>query len=354
MSRSAPSARAVAVAASLAPGLLLCTGVTAAAIGVQALEARMFGRAWLEAMVMAILIGAAVRTLWRPHPRFGPGVAFGAKTVLEISIVLLGATVSARMLASAGPSLAAAVMALVAGAVATSYGIGRAFGLPRRLAALIACGNSICGNSAIAAVAPVIGAEGEEVASSIAFTAVMGVIAVLILPPVGQLLHLSPKAFGAFAGLTVYAVPQVLPATVGAGAASVQMGVLVKLIRVLMLGPVILAVSALNRSRTPPVAAEGAGRSAKRAGLARLVPWFIVGFLVMVAARSAGQIPAAVSAPAGHAAGLMTIVSMAAMGLGVDIRSAVRAGPRVTTVVALSLAALAGLALLVIRFVGPV
>jgi uncharacterized integral membrane protein (TIGR00698 family) len=346
MSRFAPIARAAAVAASLGPGLLLCAGVTAAAIGLQAWEARLFGRAWLEALVIAILLGTAVRTLWRPHPRFGPGVAFGAKAVLEASIVLLGATVSARLIAGAGLGLAVAVMALVAGAVALSYGIGRAFGLPSRLAALIACGNSICGNSAIAAVAPVIGAESEEVASSIAFTAVMGVVVVLVLPMAGQLLHLSPRAFGAFAGLTVYAVPQVLPATAGVGAASVQMGVLVKLMRVLMLGPVILTLSVLNRPRA------GAAVTT-RPHLGRLVPWFIVGFLVMVAARSAGFIPAAAAAPAGHAATLMTIVSMAAMGLGVDVRSAARAGPRVTTVVALSLAALAGLALLVIRLVGP-
>jgi uncharacterized integral membrane protein (TIGR00698 family) len=346
MSRCSPVTRVAAATASVFPGLLLCAGVSAAAIGVQALEAGLFGRAWLEALVIAILLGAAIRTLWTPPSRFEAGIAFAAKTVLEVSIVLLGAMISARLIAGAGLALLAAVVALVAGAVALSYGMGRVFGLPHRLAALIACGNSICGNSAIAAVAPVIGAEGEEVAASIAFTAVLGVVVVLVLPLVGHLLHMTPRAFGAFAGLTVYAVPQVLPATLAVSPASAQMGILVKLMRVLMLGPVIMALSVLGHRR------RSAAQAAHRPGWKGLVPWFIVGFLVMVTARSAGLVPAAAAASANQTATLMTIVSMAAMGLGVDVRTVARAGPRVSAVVALSLAALAGLALLLIRLVG--
>jgi uncharacterized membrane protein YadS len=107
---------------------------------------------------------------------------------------------------------------------------------------LVACGNSICGNSAIAAVAPVIGADGEDVAASIAFTAVLGVVVVLLLPFLAPLLHLSGLQYGVLAGLTVYAVPQVLAATAPLGMVAVQMGTLVKLVRVLMLGPVVLVL----------------------------------------------------------------------------------------------------------------
>src|SRR5690606_37559890 len=100
---------------------------------------------------------------------------------------------------------------------------------------LVACGNSICGNSAIAAVAPVIGATSRDVAASIAFTAVLGIGMVLSLPLLVPLLDLSETQFGVLAGLTVYAVPQVLAATTPVGALSVQLGTLVKLVRVLML-----------------------------------------------------------------------------------------------------------------------
>ena len=112
------------------------------------------------------------------------------------------------------------------------------------MSVLIACGNSICrGNSAIAAVAPVIGADSDDVASSISFTAVLGVVVVLGLPLLVPLLRLSLTQYGVLAGLTVYAVPQVLAATLPIGALSNQVGTVIKLVRVLMLGPVVLGFS---------------------------------------------------------------------------------------------------------------
>ena len=108
--------------------------------------------------------------------------------------------------------------------LAASYAIGRLLGLPVRLAILVACGNSVCGNSAIAAIAPVIGADGDDIASSISFTAILGVVIVLGLPLLIPLLGLSPTRYGILAGLTVYAVPQVLAATVPAGLLSTQIG----------------------------------------------------------------------------------------------------------------------------------
>lgn len=204
---SKPQRSKLGTVRSLLPGLLLCGAVTLAAALLQGAEERLFGRAWLEALVLAILIGTAVRTAWTPGARWESGVAFGAKTLLEVAVVLLGASVSVQTLVAVGPGLLAGIAGVVAAAIALSYGIGRALRLPRRMAILVACGNSICGNSAIAAVAPVIGADGEDVASSIAFTAVLGVIVVLALPLAVPLIHLSGMQYGVLAGLTVYAVP---------------------------------------------------------------------------------------------------------------------------------------------------
>lgn len=343
---------------SILPGLALCVAITAAAAILQLLETRLFGRSWLEALVIAILLGTAVRTAWTPGSRWIPGIAFSAKTLLEVAVVLLGATVSARMILGAGPALLAGIVGVVCIGLVASYGLGRLFGLPRRMATLIACGNSICGNSAIAAVAPVIGADGEDVAASIAFTAVLGVVVVLGLPLLAIAWGMSPRAFGVFAGLTVYAVPQVLAATAPISSLSAQVGTLVKLVRVLMLGPVVLALSLLaRRARTEPdepAPAITAGDRPKRGrpALHQLVPWFIVGFLVLVVVRSTGALPPALLGPVSHAATWLTIVSMAALGLGVDIRVVGKAGPRVTAVVTLSLLVLGGVALLMIRVLG--
>ncbi len=340
------------------PGVGLCVLVTGAATLLAMMERWLFGAAWLESLVLAIIIGAVVRTAWTPSTRWQTGISFSAKMLLEIAVVLLGASVSARTVLAAGPGLLVGIAAVVVLAIGCSYGIGRLFGLPHRMATLVACGNSICGNSAIAAVAPVIGADGEDVAASIAFTALFGVVLVLLLPLAVPLLHLSGLQYGALAGLTVYAVPQVLAATAPVGTVAVQLGTLVKLVRVLMLGPVVLVLPLLTRrlrDETDEAAPHlTAGDRPKRAGLPlhKLVPWFIVGFLGLATLRSLGMVPHSMLQPASWAASLLTVVSMAALGLGTDLRVAVRAGGRVTVVVVLSLLSLGLLSLGLIRLLG--
>jgi uncharacterized integral membrane protein (TIGR00698 family) len=323
------------------PGLALCSLVTAAAYALEGIETVLLGRVWLENLVLAILLGAAIRTVRPPSARFTPGIHLGAKLLLEIAVVLLGASIGAGTLFANGPGTLAGIACVVVAAIVLSYTIGRAFGLQRKMALLIACGNSICGNSAIAAVAPVIDADGRDVAAAIAFTAVLGVLVVLGLPLLAGPLSLSPAQFGMFAGLTVYAVPQVLAAAAPAGLASVQMGTVVKLVRVLMLGPTVLVLSLLGR-----------GKGTRRPPLAQMVPWFIAGFLALLALRSCGWLPAAAIAPAHALANVCTIMSMAALGLECDARAVVRAGGRVAAVVVLSLLGLAAISLLLIRLLG--
>lgn len=328
---------------SVWPGLMMSLAVALAAVGLTSLERDVFGKAWLEPLVLAILLGAGVRAAWTPDVRFRVGIDFSAKILLEVAVVLLGASVSAATLSSLGLGFVAGVFALVAAAILAGFGIGRLLGLNPRMALLVACGNAICGNSAIAAVAPVIDADGEEVAASIAFTAVLGVVVVLTLPLLGGLMSMSGLQFGALAGLTVYAVPQVLAAAAPFGAVATQMGTVVKLARVLMLGPVILVLSVIFRDR-----AEGAARP----GLHRLLPWFIVGFLAMIALRNLDLIPQAALSPMAAASGLLTVAAMAALGLQTDIRAVARAGGRVVAAVVLSLAALVGLSLGLIAVLG--
>ncbi len=342
----------------IVPGVLLCAGVTLAAMGLERVEARLAGAAWLEALVLAILVGTAVRTVWTPGQRWIGGINFSAKFLLELAVVLLGASVSARTVMAAGPGLLLGIAVVVVAAIACSYGIGRLLGLPHRMATLIACGNSICGNSAIAAVAPIIGADGEDVAASIAFTAVLGVVVVLTLPLLMPLLHLSVLQYGALAGLTVYAVPQVLAATAPVGAVAVQLGTLVKLVRVLMLGPVVLGLSLLTRSlrdetdEAAPHVTAGDRPAPGKLPLHKLVPWFIVGFLALAGLRSAGLLPTASLSLAAWVANLLTVISMAALGLGTDLRVVARAGGRVTATVTASLLALGAISFGLIRLLG--
>ena len=338
---------------SILPGLALCLVVTVASYALAAGERALIGKAWLEALVLAILVGTCVRSLWTPAAKFHAGITFSAKYLLEIAVVLLGASVSGATILSAGPGLLIGIAGVVVIAILLSFGIGRLLGLPTRMALLVACGNSICGNSAIAAVAPVIGADSDDVAASIAFTAVLGVVVVLLLPLLGIILGMSGLAYGALAGLTVYAVPQVLAAASPLGALAIQTGTLVKLVRVLMLGPVCLVLSFVAPRLAPEIVPAGevvAGETTrKHHGLTHFVPWFIIGFLILVVCRSLGFVPTAAIAPLSKVATLLTVISMAALGLGVDVRTVAKAGARVTAAVVLSLLGLGAISLVLLR-----
>jgi uncharacterized integral membrane protein (TIGR00698 family) len=310
----------------LAPGLLVTLLIGLASFLVAEGETRVIGHPVIEALVVALRLGMFIRLAWRPGAAFDPGIRFAGKQLLELSVVLLGISVDLPLLVRAGPALGIAIVCIVVLGLALGQLIARGLGLRPRLATLVATGNAICGNSAIAAVAPVIGADAEDVASSIAFTAILGVIVVLGLPLLIAPLGLSHYQYGVLAGLTVYAVPQVLAAAFPVSVLSGEVATLVKLVRVLMLGPVVLYFALRARDvhgKTP--------------SFATLVPWFIVGFLLLAGLRAGGVIPASWVAPTRLVSMYLTILAMAALGLSADLRSVAKAGSRVIGAVSLSL-----------------
>jgi uncharacterized integral membrane protein (TIGR00698 family) len=315
--------------------------VSLASVAGGRVEEYALGRAIIEPLVLAILIGMVVRTIRGPVEREQAGVRFVAKELLELAVCLLGATMDVPRLFASGPALALGIVVLVCTALGSGFAIGRLAGLSPRLATLVACGNAICGNSAIAAVAPVIGADQEDVAASIALTAVLGVVVVLLLPLLIIPLRLSNYQYGVLAGLAVYAVPQVLAAAYAVSPLSGQVATVVKLARVLMLGPVVIGF-ALREHRT----------NAESLSFRRLVPWFVLGFVVLAVLRSVGVIPDQASNVAKAIAGWLMIAAMAALGLSVDVRSVRRVGMRVALAVSGSLCALIMLALGLIRTLG--
>ena len=322
---------------ALVPGIVL-TG----AIGIVSWWAsRRLGGAvpWLavDAVVLAIIGGVAVRALWEPGDRTLPGITFSAKQLLELAIVLLGFSTDMRSMVNAGGPLAAGIAAVTAAAFGAGIFWGRAFGLAPSHALLVASGNAICGNSAIAAVASVTDAPREEIASSVAYTAILSLGLVLILPVVRAWLQLGDLRYGVATGLTVYAVPQVLAAAYPVSVRAGQIGTMVKLVRVLMLVPLVTFLSIRRQRRT--------GGVRRRLAVDRLVPWYVLAFLIAALARSAGWIPSVVADGAQRSSHWLTILAMAALGLGVEARVLREVGWRTAataTVSLLTLCALAG------------
>ncbi len=331
-----------ALPAGILPGLLLAAAISVVALVLgDRVEPRLTGHEVIEPLVLALLIGVVARNvIARPVP-FVAGTGFAAKQVLELGVGLLGATIDLRQVVAAGPALLVLTVAGVFLGIAVSYAAGRVIGLHSRLAILVAVGNSICGNSAIAAVAPVIRAEKKDVASSIALTAVLGIGLVLGLPLLIPVFALSHYQYGVLAGMSVYAVPQVVAAAFPVSQLSGQVATLVKLTRVMLLGPVVLFFALIYRTK-------GAEGQAKRR-IGSYVPWFVAVFFLLAALRTAGVLPKELTDRAKDASRLLTILAMAGLGFGVELASVRRVGPRVGSAVVISLLFMASLTLALIH-----
>jgi uncharacterized membrane protein YadS len=163
---------------------------------------------------------------------------------------------------------------------------------------------------------------------------------VLLLPLLARPAGLSDAQYGVVAGLTVYAVPQVLAATLPVSVAAGAMATLVKLVRVLLLGPLVIGLGLRSR--------RGGGAGGRRT---TLVPWFIVGFVLIAGLRSLGVLPLRTIDAIRLAATILTVIAMAALGLGVDLRALKRSSARVIIVVCLSLSLLCGMSVLLTRII---
>ncbi|MBI2755330.1 MAG: putative sulfate exporter family transporter [Chloroflexi bacterium] len=318
--------------------------LAAVSLALARVEEAAFGQALIEALVLALLLGVLARNVAPAGAvqRLNPGAGYAAKQVLELGVALLGAGVSFPEILRAGPALLTLVIGGVSACLLVGYLAGRGLGLQVKLSVLVAVGNAICGNSAIAAVAPVIRAEKKDVASAIGLTAVIGVCLVLGLPLLIVPLGLSNYQYGVLAGMSVYAVPQVVAAAFPVSQLSGDVATLVKLTRVLLLGPVVVLMGLLFR---------GEGGVARK-GVSAYLPWFVAAFLLLAAARSLGLLPDALATPARDVSRLLTILAMAGLGFGVELAAVRMVGLRVGVAVIATLAFLATFTVVLIRVLG--
>ncbi|CCB71433.1 YeiH family protein [Streptantibioticus cattleyicolor] len=305
------------------PGLALAVAV--------ALVATVLGRLVpvVGGPVSGIVLGVLVALVVRPGERTRPGIAFAGRGVLQAAVVVLGAQLSLGQVLRVGVGSLPVMIVTLAVCLAAAYGIGRRLGVVRDLRTLIGVGTGICGASAIAAVTPVIGAAEAEVAYAVSTIFVFNIAAVLTFPALGHLLGMGQHAFGLFAGTAVNDMSSVVAAATTYGGPAADYAVVVKLARTLLIIPICLGLAALarRRARTVDAAADpGQGRAgAVRVG--RLVPWFLVGFLVLAAVNTAGLVPSAAHAPLSTLAVFLITVALSAIGLSTEPARLRRTGP---------------------------
>ncbi|MFE5598279.1 YeiH family protein [Streptomyces coelicoflavus] len=287
--------------------------------------------------VAGVVIGVVLAAVRRPAARLGPGITTASKFVLQLSVVLLGCQLSLTQVVRVGGSSLPVMLGSLVACLAAAYFVGRRLGIGRDLRTLIGVGTGICGASAIAAVTPVIGAASAEVAYAVSTIFLFNIAAVLVFPALGHLLDMSQQAFGLFAGTAVNDTSSVVAAAATYGDEAGQYAVVVKLTRTLLIIPICLWLAALTKRRALAAGTGGPGASGPGAGgpvdgprlnVLKLVPWFLVGFLLTALVNTLGLIP-----PRAHP-GLTTLcvfmitVALSAIGLTTDLRGLRRAGPR--------------------------
>lgn len=350
---------------SLLPGLAVAAVVTAVAWPISMLAPVL--SPLLVAIVLGILLGNLVPNL---PEAFMPGLNFAAKPLLRLGIVALGAQVVLGDILALGWLVLVLAAVIVAAGILSALALAGPLKVDRPLAVLIGSGFGVCGAAAVAGVESTLKSKKEDVAAAIGLVVLFGTLMIAIVPGLSTALGLSPETAGMWGGAATHEVAQVVAIGGIIGPAALEIAVLVKLARVIMLAPTVAVFSyAVRRSEakaltntgteaaagsTETSAAAGQGGESKGSGASAagavstatkqtpaqgkrppIVPLFVVGFLVMAALRTFGLLPEFAVTGLSWIQTVCLAMAMFALGRGVQWRSLKNLGARPIALAAL-------------------
>lgn len=306
----------------LVPGLVTAAAAVAVAFMVHALLPA------LPAMTLAVVLGVLAANLpvaggWTGG-RARAGLDFAGKHLMRGGIVLLGLKVSVMDVLDLGWPALALIVAVVAASFGGTYAISRLFRLPPVTSLLVATGFSICGASAIGAMAAVRRIRHADTVLPVALVTLCGTLAIGVLPLLAHPLGLTATVFGAWAGASVHDVGQVVATAQTAGTAALAIAVVVKLTRVLLLAPVAALAGVHHRKGARAVGA--ADRTTSK--MPPVVPLFVVGFVAMVGLRSTGWLAPALLETGATLQDILLGAALFGLGSAVRIRILLHTGGR--------------------------
>lgn len=296
-------------------------------------------------VLIAVLLGLAVRNLLSLPAVLGPGLSVATKRVLRIGVILLGARLSLGDVLSLGSMALWIAITCMTVAFLTVAILARLLRVPTRLAVLLGVGTAVCGNSAIMATSPVIDAEDREIGFAVGTITLFGTTALLLFPLVGRLLELPDEVFGFWVGLAINDTSQVVAAGAAYSPRALEVATVVKLVRNALMAPLIVLIAWWSiRSRVRTAQVEG---GEVRSAALKAFPLFVLGFLVVAALSSFGVISERAASMAGDASSFLIVTAIAAVGLTTDLREIRSVGLRPVLV---ALGAAAVLAVLGLAF----
>lgn len=288
--------------------------------------------------VIAILAGMIITLFVKDKSPFAKGITFVSKKILQWAVILLGFGLNLSVVLQTGAQALPIIVSTISASLIIAFVLCRLLKIPGKTATLVGVGSSICGGSAIAATAPVISADDEEVAQAISVIFFFNVLAALIFPYFGTFIGFSqtdPNAFGIFAGTAVNDTSSVTACAstwdnlYGLGSATLDKAVTVKLTRTLAIIPITLCLALWNARKAKK--SEGNGENARNAfNLKKIFPFFILYFvlasLITTVATSVFGVNAAIFKPVKELSKFFIIWAMAAIGFNTNIVKLVKTG----------------------------
>lgn len=283
--------------------------------------------------VIAILAGMILTLFLKNKTPFESGIKFTSKKILQWAVILLGFGLNLNVILQTGKQSLPIIVSTIATSLIIAYVLHKVMHIPGKISTLVGVGSSICGGSAIAATAPVIDADDEEVAQAISVIFFFNVLAALLFPTMGSFLGFSTtsgEAFGIFAGTAVNDTSSVTAAAStwdnmwGLGSSTLDTAVTVKLTRTLAIIPITLVLAFIRTRKEKANGTEG-----KKVSLKQIFPMFILYFIaasiITTIAVSLG-VSSAVFSPIKELSKFFIVLAMAAIGLNTDIVKLIKTG----------------------------
>ncbi len=281
--------------------------------------------------VIAIVSGMIISLFIKEKEQFAAGIKFTSKKILQWAVILLGFGLDLHVIVQTGKQSLPIIICTISTSLLTAYLLQKAMHLPAKTATLIGVGSSICGGSAIAATAPVIDADDDEVAQAISVIFFYNVIAAVLFPILGKLLGFdstSGSAFGIFAGTAINDTSSVTAAAStwdsmwGLGTETLDKAVTVKLTRTLAIIPITLALAFLQ---TRKVSSQNGKKVDIKSTFPVFILYFIAASVITTIAVSFG-ISSSFFAPVKKLSKFLIVLAMSAIGLNTDIIKLIKSG----------------------------